>query len=91
MVKKTTSSLHIKWDEAPLMTGASFFYRLSNISALGDYLSVNNTDHTFTSLLSGTPYNISVATVGAMGFQSDSVQITMVNTSKGFIQSLFLR
>ncbi|XP_074533307.1 receptor-type tyrosine-protein phosphatase beta [Halichoeres trimaculatus] len=89
VLKKTTSSLHIMWGEAPLMTGASFFYRLSDISAQrGNDISVNSTSHTFTALLSGTPYNISVATEGAMGFQSDRVQISMVNTRPFSVTSL---
>lgn len=68
------------------MTGASFHYQLTNISHQGgEYISATSTSHTFNSLLSGTSYNISVATVGVMGFESEKVQIHMVTTSKGFI------
>ncbi|KAM7003473.1 receptor-type tyrosine-protein phosphatase eta-like [Tautogolabrus adspersus] len=89
VLKKTTSSLHIKWEEAPLMDNASFSYQLSNISAQGgEHISTNNTYLTFTSLQSGTPYNISVATVGVLGFQSATVQINMVTTRPFKVNSL---
>ncbi|XP_035521032.1 receptor-type tyrosine-protein phosphatase eta isoform X2 [Morone saxatilis] len=79
--KKTNSSIAISWKEAPLMTDASFRYHLTNTPPHGDeYDSTMNTSHTFSSLLSGTPYNISVATVGVMGFESEKVQISMVTT-----------
>ncbi|XP_034542618.1 tenascin-X-like isoform X4 [Notolabrus celidotus] len=89
VLKKTTSSIHIKWDEAPLMHGASFFYQLMNITTQGgDNISAINTTHTFTSLLSGTSYNISVATVGALALQSERVQISMVTTRPFHVTSL---
>uniref|UniRef100_A0A8C4DIL8 protein-tyrosine-phosphatase n=1 Tax=Dicentrarchus labrax TaxID=13489 RepID=A0A8C4DIL8_DICLA len=77
--KKTNSSISISWKEAPLMTGASFCYHLTNTPPGGGYNNITDTSHTFFSLLSGTPYNISVATVGVMGFESEKVQI-MVTT-----------
>nr|XP_029134862.1 LOW QUALITY PROTEIN: receptor-type tyrosine-protein phosphatase eta [Labrus bergylta] len=89
VLKKTTSSLHIKWEEAPLMTGASFSYQLSNISTQGgEHISTTNTNLTFPSLQSGTPYSISVATVGVMGFQSEVVQIHNVTTRPFKVNSL---
>uniref|UniRef100_UPI0037E8ED9F receptor-type tyrosine-protein phosphatase eta isoform X2 n=1 Tax=Semicossyphus pulcher TaxID=241346 RepID=UPI0037E8ED9F len=89
ILSKTTGSIHIKWDEAPQMTGASFSYQLTNISAEGgDYISTNNISHNFTSLLSGTSYNISVLTVGVMGFKSEKVQIHMVTTRPFSVKSL---
>ncbi|XP_031138584.1 receptor-type tyrosine-protein phosphatase eta isoform X2 [Sander lucioperca] len=77
---KTTSSIHVRWKEAPLMNGASFYYQLTNLSAQGGTYITTNTSHTFGSLLSGTSYNFSVATVGAMNFESEMVQIYMVTT-----------
>lgn len=74
----------MRWKEAPLMTAASFQYRLTITSREAEvYIPGTNTSHTFDYLLSGTSYNISVATVGAMGFESEEVQIHSVNTSKG--------
>ncbi|KAL7403339.1 hypothetical protein ABVT39_027926 [Epinephelus coioides] len=81
ILQKTTSSIDIRWEEAPLMSGASFHYQLTILSLQGgEYIRTNNTSHTFTPLLSGTSYNISVATVGVMGFESEKVQIHMVTT-----------
>nr|XP_033491214.1 receptor-type tyrosine-protein phosphatase eta isoform X7 [Epinephelus lanceolatus] len=81
ILQKTTSSIDIRWGEAPLMSGASFYYQLTNLSLQGgEYIRTNNTSHTFSPLLSGTSYNISVATVGVMGFESEKVQIHMVTT-----------
>ncbi|XP_044047807.1 receptor-type tyrosine-protein phosphatase eta-like isoform X3 [Siniperca chuatsi] len=81
ILTKTTSSINIRWKEAPLMTGASFHYQLTFTSHLGGtYITTTNTSQTFASLLSGTSYNISVATVGAMDFESEKVQIHMVTT-----------
>ncbi|XP_050929430.1 receptor-type tyrosine-protein phosphatase eta isoform X11 [Lates calcarifer] len=84
---KTTSSIEIMWEEAPLMASASFSYQLTNISS-GGYISTNNTRHTFDSLDSGTSYNISVATVGAMGFESEAVHIYLVTTRPLSVKSL---
>lgn len=89
VLAKTTSSIEIKWREAALMTGTSFKYRLSITSPEERVLLPStHTSHTFTSLLSGTPYNISITTVGALNFESEEVQIHMVTTSKGFISAL---
>ncbi|XP_039665211.1 receptor-type tyrosine-protein phosphatase eta isoform X4 [Perca fluviatilis] len=84
ILSQTTSSIDVRWKEAPLMDGASFYYQLTKLPAQGgENITTSNTSYTsytFGSLLSGTPYNFSVATVGAMGFQSESVQIYMVTT-----------
>lgn len=85
VLTKTTSSIYFEWQEAPLMTGASFSYRCIIPSQRVVKIPSTLTRHNFTSLLSGTPYNISVFTVGPMGFESDKVQIHRVTTSKGFI------
>lgn len=66
------------------MTGASFSYWCI-IPSQKVKIPSHSTSHNFTSLLSGTPYNISVFTVGPMGFESDKVQIQGVTTRKGFI------
>ncbi|XP_032379279.1 receptor-type tyrosine-protein phosphatase eta [Etheostoma spectabile] len=89
ILSKTTSSIDIRWAEAPLMNGASFFYQLTKPSAQGEkYINTSKTSHTFDTLLSGTSYNFSVATVGAMGFESERVQIYMVNTRPFHVQNL---
>lgn len=89
VLAKTNSSIDIRWQEAPLMTVGSFRYRLS-ITSPGSRanFSVTNTSHSFAALLSGTPYNISVLTVGDMDFESEAVQLHMVNTSKSFVPML---
>ncbi|CAJ1057368.1 tenascin-X-like isoform X5 [Xyrichtys novacula] len=89
VLEKTTNSIQIEWAEAPLMTGASYFYQLTNISGQeGDYISAYDTTHNFVSLLSGTPYNISVLTVGDLNFKSEEVQINMVFTRPFSVKSL---
>lgn len=89
ILARTNSSIDIKWQEAPLMTVGSFSYQVSITLPGGiDYISVTNTNHSFTSLRSGTPYNISVLTVGVLNFKSEEVQIYMVNTSKRFVPML---
>lgn len=89
ILAKTNSSIDVKWQEAPLMTVGSFSYRLSITSpGGGDHISVVNTSHSFAALLSGTPYNISVLTVGVLGLESEEVQLSMVNTSKRFVPML---
>ncbi|KAM8750626.1 receptor-type tyrosine-protein phosphatase beta-like isoform 2-T2 [Acanthopagrus schlegelii] len=80
VLMKTTSSIEFGWQEAPLMTGARFLYRCIIPSQSGVDIPSNRTSHNFTSLLSGTPYNISVFTVGPLGFESDKVQIHEVTT-----------
>ncbi|KAE8296482.1 Receptor-type tyrosine-protein phosphatase eta [Larimichthys crocea] len=81
ILMKTVSSIEIRWKEAPLMTNASFKYLLSNISSQGvKYIASTTATHNFTSLRSGTSYNISVATVGAMDFQSKKVKFYSVTT-----------
>ncbi|XP_062418961.1 receptor-type tyrosine-protein phosphatase eta [Pungitius pungitius] len=86
VLKKTTGSFDIGWTEAPLMTGATFYYQLTNPSGHGED-KTTDTNHSFTGLLSGTSYNISVATVGAMDFKSATVQIT-VTTRPFSVKSL---
>ncbi|XP_070687308.1 receptor-type tyrosine-protein phosphatase eta-like [Pempheris klunzingeri] len=89
VLTKTTSSIDIRWQEAPLMTGASFQYYLTNTSPQGgEFVPSTNTSHTFPLLLSGTSYDISVATVGVMGFESEKVQIYMVTTRPFSVKNL---
>lgn len=72
------------------MTGASFFYQLTYTTQQGreNISTTTTTNYTFAPLPSGTSYNIYVATVGVMGFESGKVQIPMVTTSKDFISVL---
>lgn len=67
------------------MTNASFQYKLIIVPHARDIYNTSNIHHTFDSLLSGTSYNISVATVGVMGFESAEFQLNMVTTSKDLI------
>ncbi|XP_041794912.1 receptor-type tyrosine-protein phosphatase eta isoform X3 [Chelmon rostratus] len=89
ILAKTTSSIDIRWEEAPLMAGASFQYWLTYTPAQGgEYIPATNTSYTIASLLSGTSYNISVTTVGAMDFESEAVQIHMVTTRPFSVKNL---
>ncbi|XP_026167719.1 receptor-type tyrosine-protein phosphatase eta isoform X3 [Mastacembelus armatus] len=89
ILTKTTSSIHIEWMPAPLMTSASFVYQLNNTpSQGGGCFNTTHTSYTFDSLLSGTSYNISVATVGAMGFMSEKVYSFMVTTRPLSVKSV---
>ncbi|KAM9351963.1 receptor-type tyrosine-protein phosphatase eta-like [Symphorus nematophorus] len=80
ILKKTQSSIDIRWRIPAIMTGASFQYRLKISQGGEEYVPGTNTKHTFESLLSGTSYNISIETVGVMGFVSEKVQIDKVTT-----------
>ncbi|XP_073327843.1 uncharacterized protein [Pagrus major] len=88
VLSKTTGSIDIRWQEAPLMTGASFQYRCIIPTQGGENVPSTSTRHNFTSLLSGTPYNISVSTVGPMGFESEEVQIHKVTTRPFTVRNL---
>ncbi|XP_035013187.2 receptor-type tyrosine-protein phosphatase eta isoform X2 [Hippoglossus stenolepis] len=90
----TTSSIEVRWGEAPLMTAPSFFYKLTHTpSQGGGYKPSNtsNTNHTFDSLLPGTSYNISIATVGPMDFESEKIHIYMVTTTELHVESVVAR
>ncbi|XP_028263428.1 tenascin-X isoform X3 [Parambassis ranga] len=91
ILMKTTRSVEFKWVEAPFMTGASFFYKLAYTQSQGNQsttATTTNTSHVFPSLLSGTSYNISVTTVGALDFESAKVYFYMVTTRPESVQSL---
>ncbi|KAM6936903.1 receptor-type tyrosine-protein phosphatase eta-like [Xenentodon cancila] len=88
ILKKTSSSIELKWEEAPLMTGASFHYVLNytlpdKISQQQD-ISISipsaNTSYILSPLDSGTPYTITLKTVGPMNFESDIVRSGNVTT-----------
>lgn len=81
----TTSSINIMWTQPHLMRGTSFQYRLNIGSPHADVVNVTDImaeNHTFHSLPSGTPFNISVQTVGIMMFVSEKAQIRTVTTSE---------
>uniref|UniRef100_A0A3Q1AWF7 protein-tyrosine-phosphatase n=1 Tax=Amphiprion ocellaris TaxID=80972 RepID=A0A3Q1AWF7_AMPOC len=84
IMEKTTSSIEFSWGEAPRMSGASFHYQVTNKpSQGGGNITINTTtatNHTFASLPSGTSFNISVVTVGVLGFESGRVYSDMVTT-----------
>ncbi|CAI5664714.1 unnamed protein product [Oreochromis niloticus] len=88
-LSKTTSSIETQWTEAPLMTGAKFYYLLTYTSSQqSSNINTTNTSWNFSSLSSGTSYNISVTTVGELGFQSETVYIYMVTTRPLAVQDL---
>lgn len=67
------------------MSDASFQYRLIISSPDADVVNVTDImveSHTFNSLPSGTPFIVSVQTVGIMRFVSEKAQIQKVTTSK---------
>ncbi|KTG41720.1 hypothetical protein cypCar_00028404 [Cyprinus carpio] len=87
---KSSHSVWFRWDEAENMSAGSFNYSLTcwlsyNTS---QYLTANNT-FLLDGLRSGTSYNVSVATVGPMGFQSESVRVH-VTTKPDPVQNLQL-
>ncbi|XP_053283864.1 receptor-type tyrosine-protein phosphatase beta isoform X3 [Pleuronectes platessa] len=89
VLRRTTSSIEVRWGEAPLMTAPSFFYKLTHTpSHGGGYNTSNTTSHTFDSLLPGTSYNISITTVGVMGFESKKIHIYMVTTTELRVESV---
>ncbi|XP_061578753.1 receptor-type tyrosine-protein phosphatase beta-like [Cololabis saira] len=94
ITKTTNSSIGLKWEEAPLMTGASFHYVLNytlseNASQQQDIIIPSaNTSVTLSRLDSGTPYSITLKTVGPMNFESNSVGGNNVTTRPLSVRSL---
>nr|XP_024658928.1 titin isoform X25 [Maylandia zebra] len=89
ILNKTTSSIETQWTEAPLMTGANFYYRLTYTSSQqSNNTNTTNTRMNISSLSSGTSYNISVKTVGELEFQSEMVYVYMVTTRPLAVQEL---
>ncbi|XP_057193959.1 receptor-type tyrosine-protein phosphatase eta [Triplophysa rosa] len=73
-MSKSTHYLQLRWAEAQGMTPGSFNYSLTYWFGLNSsrFLTTNNT-FLLDNLRSGTSYNVSVASVGPMGFKSESV------------------
>ncbi|XP_061677448.1 receptor-type tyrosine-protein phosphatase eta-like isoform X2 [Syngnathoides biaculeatus] len=89
ILTKTTNSIEGRWTEAPLMESTSFYYQLTIAPLDGrGYINTTNSSHTFESLHSGTPYNISVATVGVLGFRSEVIQAYLVTTKPSAVTFL---
>ncbi|XP_039881139.1 receptor-type tyrosine-protein phosphatase eta-like isoform X6 [Simochromis diagramma] len=89
ILNKTTSSIETRWIEAPLMTGANFYYLLTYTSSQqSNNINTTNPRMNISSLSSGTSYNISVKTVGELGFQSETVYVYMVTTRPQAVQEL---
>ncbi|KAM4734630.1 receptor-type tyrosine-protein phosphatase eta [Anableps anableps] len=90
ILKKTTSSIELSWEEAPLMEySSSYNYRLTyNTSQQDVNVASSKTNYTLALLLSGTSYNISVKTVGPMNFESESVYKYRVTTRPHNVTSL---
>ncbi|XP_055011887.1 receptor-type tyrosine-protein phosphatase eta [Boleophthalmus pectinirostris] len=85
--EQTTRSIHVTWIEAPLMSGAEFHYQVE-ISPNSTVITTTQTNYTFAQLLSGTSYNITVTTVGVMGFKSETVRRDMITTRPFPVKSL---
>lgn len=87
ILRTTTNSVEMRWGEAPMMSlESNYSYKLTYNSSQPDIIvSSAKTNYTLSQLLSGTSYNISVKTVGPLGFESESVYRNMVTTSKNFI------
>ncbi|XP_073693105.1 receptor-type tyrosine-protein phosphatase eta [Garra rufa] len=90
ILSKSTQSVWLQWDEAEGMKAGSFNYNLTYWPSYntGLNLTLNNT-YLLDGLRSGTSYNVSVATVGPMGFQSESVGVH-VTTKPDPVQNLQL-
>lgn len=85
IITKSTTSIEARWTDAPQMNGTSFFYQLTIAPPEGSgHINTTNISHTFEPLLSGTPHNISMATIGVLGFRSDVIHAYLVTTSKLF-------
>lgn len=84
ILEKTTSSISVEWGEAPLMANTTFSYLVKYLSTQRDSKTVTttNTSQTLLSLSSGTPYNVSVVSVGVLGFHSEEVWSSSVTTSE---------
>ncbi|XP_026071307.1 receptor-type tyrosine-protein phosphatase eta isoform X2 [Carassius auratus] len=83
-------SVWFRWDEAENMSDGSFNYTLTCWLSFktSQYLTANNT-FLLDGLQPGTSYNVSVATVGPMGFQSESIRV-QVTTKPDPVQNLQL-
>ncbi|XP_059369293.1 receptor-type tyrosine-protein phosphatase eta-like isoform X2 [Carassius carassius] len=83
-------SVWFQWDEAENMSDGSFSYTLTCWLSFNtsQYLTANNT-FLLDGLHSGTSYNVSVATVGPMGFQSGSIRV-QVTTKPDPVQNVQL-
>ncbi|XP_064786416.1 receptor-type tyrosine-protein phosphatase eta isoform X3 [Oncorhynchus masou masou] len=90
ILEKTTSSISVAWGEAPLMANTTFSYLVTYLSTQRDSKTVTttNTSQTLPSLSSGTPYNVSVVSVGVLGFHSEEVWSSLVTTRPESVQSL---
>ncbi|XP_067090238.1 receptor-type tyrosine-protein phosphatase eta [Osmerus mordax] len=77
ILTKTTSSLSLRWEEAPLMSNSSFKYIVTYTSPGNGEKSVTTANQTtnLTGLESGTPYTVSVVTLGPLIFRSKAVQM----------------
>lgn len=66
------------------MAGAVFKYVVTYVQPEDtESYTTTGTNHTFSHLPSGTPYNVSVATVGVLELRSDNVWIS-ATTGKDF-------
>ncbi|XP_049578499.1 receptor-type tyrosine-protein phosphatase eta isoform X2 [Syngnathus scovelli] len=89
ILTKSTNSIEARWTDAPLMNGTSFFYQLTRApSEESGYINTTNSGYTFDNLLSGTPYNISVTTIGVLGFRSEVIHAYSVTTKPLHVQFL---
>ncbi|KAG9352432.1 hypothetical protein JZ751_020846 [Albula glossodonta] len=87
---RTTNSIFLNWGGASGTGTGSFSYRISYQSTLSNAITKDtpSTEVSLTGLESGTPYNISVTTVGPMNFTSEAVFIHLVTTKPESVRSL---
>ncbi|KAJ8343213.1 hypothetical protein SKAU_G00305420 [Synaphobranchus kaupii] len=78
VTRKTTKSLTIEWIPSPAMDNGSFFYHVIYSSSVHDRKSIDTrlNELILVDLASGTPYDISVATVGLFQFTSQPVNLS---------------
>ncbi|XP_028307374.1 receptor-type tyrosine-protein phosphatase eta isoform X2 [Gouania willdenowi] len=89
ILAQTTTSIETRWTEAPLMSDAR--YRLTLKPALGGNITIyttTNTSHTSDFLPSGTSFNVSVSTLGALDLESEPVIRNMITTRPLSVVSL---
>ncbi|CAL8358679.1 unnamed protein product [Lota lota] len=77
ILTNSTSSIRIRWQDAHLKAD-SWLYEVTCVQSNQTKSdSTNGTTHTFSYLYSGTPYNISVATLGPLNLRSNSTTISV--------------
>ncbi|XP_073668808.1 receptor-type tyrosine-protein phosphatase eta isoform X2 [Paramisgurnus dabryanus] len=87
---KSSNSLSLQWEKAQNMTAGSFNYSLNYWPGNNSTQKFSTPNNTFClgNLQSGTSYNVSVFTVGPMGFESEPVFKYPITTIPDPVQNL---